>query len=30
LYAPGQIYNYNAINAWAVDQAGVLRGVHAT
>ncbi len=29
-FAPGQSYNYNAINAWAVDQAGLLRGVHAT
>ena len=30
LYAPGQSYNYNAINAWAIDQAGVLKAVHAT
>lgn len=30
LYAPGQIYNYNAINSWAVDASGALRAAHAS
>ena len=28
LYAPGQSYHYNAINAWAVDAAGGIRAAH--